>query len=414
MSRAEVMSKRPQIHFTPATGWLNDPHGITWFGGRYHLFHQYVPGQTTWGPKCHWAHISSPDLLGDWLDEGIALAPGDGDDGIWTGSLVRDRAGRAQIFYTSVVNSNLDMGIIRVARPVDDSWKEWKKGEVVLRPPEDLNLTAFRDPFVQPDGDGWLMHIGAGTATGTALALRYRSRDLKSWHFESSTLERSTHDRDPVWMGSLWECPQVIEIDGYTVMISSIWGNNELHYAGAAIGSMSNGRLEVETWERISHGDSYYAPSFFRDRESRPCVLFWMRGPGGDEDGWASALSVPHLLSVNDGRLQLRPHPDLTIRVAALGDNQTGDVLFIQEANWITQQGKILEFVSDSEAPTAVLRASETALTLERVGRDNESIPYRGGDLALLVDGNILEIWAGGKILGATLEPGSRLRERAK
>ena len=398
------MSRRPQLHFTPERGWLNDPHGITWWGGRYHLFHQNVPDQTTWGPHCHWAHVSSPDLVGDWVDEGIALAPGEGDDGVWTGSLVLDPAGEAHILYTSIETSTMNMGVIRFARPLDSSWRQWTKGDIVIRPPEGLGLTSFRDPFVQREGEGWVMHVGAGSDTGVAMALRYRSDDLTSWRFEGSTLGRSTHERDPVWMGSLWECPQVIDIDGYTVMVSSIFDEGELHYAGAAVGTMVDGRLAVETWQRISHGDSYYAPSFFRDSESRPCLMFWMRGFGGEEAGWASALSVPHLLSVKNRRLHLEPHPHLTERLAAMGDGSTADIHYMSVPRWAPDQGTLFERRDSAGAPIAVVRATDAELVLDRPDTQSQSIPYRGGEITLLVDGDVLEIWTGGEILGASLE----------
>jgi beta-fructofuranosidase len=54
---------RPQFHFTARTGWINDPHGVTARDGRYDVFYQYVPGQTEWGPNCHWGHARGDDLF---------------------------------------------------------------------------------------------------------------------------------------------------------------------------------------------------------------------------------------------------------------------------------------------------------------------------------------------------------------
>jgi len=405
------VSARPRLHLTPEGGWLNDPHGITWHEGRYHLFHQYVPGRTTWGPNCHWAHVTSPDLLGDWVDEGIALAPGEGDDGIWTGSLVQDSAGRARIFYTSTVAPDIGMGFIRVAEPVDSSWREWRKGDIVIEPPRDLDLIAYRDPFVQREVDGWVMHVGAGTSAGRALALRYRSDDLESWTFEGSTLERSTSERDPVWMGALWECPQVVEVDGRDVMISSIWEDDVLHYAGAAVGGMVADQLNVQTWQRVSYGDSYYAPSFFRDRDGRPCVMFWMRGLGGADAGWASALSIPHVLSVAEGRLHLSPHPDLAARLEAEPERDATSGVLTRSLQWSPNSGDRLELRDASGVVTTSVRAADTALLLERSGLEAQSMPFSGGDVVLLVDGPAIEIWADGCILGGAIEPAAEIVE---
>ncbi len=75
---------RPRVHLTPATGWLNDPHGMYVLDGTYHLFFQHVPDSLEWRTDIHWGHATSTDLL-HWQMEPIALAPGDGDDGCWSG-----------------------------------------------------------------------------------------------------------------------------------------------------------------------------------------------------------------------------------------------------------------------------------------------------------------------------------------
>ena len=70
---------RPRLHFTARTGWINDPLGLSFHGGRYHLFFQYVPGQTQWGPEQCWGHATSDDLL-HWIEQPVALDDGDSTD----------------------------------------------------------------------------------------------------------------------------------------------------------------------------------------------------------------------------------------------------------------------------------------------------------------------------------------------
>lgn len=99
---------RPSLHVTPPSGWLNDPVGGLVHGGRQHLFYQYVPSSTRWQVACHWGHLVGDDLV-RWRHLPVALAPGDGDDGVWSGSAVVDRSGPV-IVYTSVVDGRLELG----------------------------------------------------------------------------------------------------------------------------------------------------------------------------------------------------------------------------------------------------------------------------------------------------------------
>lgn len=117
------------------------------------------------------------------------------------------------------------------------------------------------------------------------MALTYSSADLDHWGYDGVAASRSTSETSPVWMGALWECPQFFEIDGRWVMVSSIWDDDVLYHAGYGTGQLADGRFKADSWGQLSFGDSYYAPSFFRDRRGRPCLMFWMRGvsdPAGD------------------------------------------------------------------------------------------------------------------------------------
>lgn len=374
---------RPQFHFTAESGWINDPHGITFRDGRYDLFYQYVPGSQVWAPNCHWGHATSADLL-DFTQLPVAIAPGDGDDGIWTGSLVTDDAGESTIFYTSVVQPGIGIGRVRSAKPIDDEWIHWAKGPVVIDgPPAELDVIAYRDPFVFRDGEGWRMFVGAGLADGTATALSYSSADLEGWTYQGIAAHRSTHEKQPVWTGALWECPQLFELDGHHVIVSSVWDDDVLHYVAYGIGSYSDGSFTADTWGRLSFGDSYYAPSFFRDSEGRPSLMFWLRHVEDAAEGWASAHSIPHTLTLDGDVLVATPHSGL------LAYRGSGDIVG-HAADAVWSAGSRLEIASGDQM-SAVLETSEGVLTLT-VGENSWQMPHDGSSVRVIVDGPALEI----------------------
>ena len=400
---------RPRLHLTADNGWINDPHGVTFHAGEYHLFHQYVPGSMVWAPNCHWGHTVSPDLL-SWTHRDVAIAPGDGDDGIWTGSLVDD-GDRTRILYTSVAQPDLGLGSVRIATPNDAAWNTWTKGEVVVRPPAELDLIAFRDPFIRRENGSWRMFVGAATRDGDALALTYTSEDLDTWTYDGVALSRSTQQVEPVWMGALWECPQIFSVDGHWTMVSSVWDDDVLHYAGYGLGdggSYDAGRFSPTDWGQLSFGGSYYAPSFFRDRDDRPCLMFWMRGVCDAEAGWASCLSVPHVLSVREGRLVASPHPELDAR--RRGPLEAGEHAATFDLVWDPTSPDDELLLEGPSGKTARLAVSDGNVALERPGQETWSMPCGGGPVRVIVDGSVMEISSDRGILGGPVEPTSTWR----
>lgn len=386
---------RPQFHFTADRGWINDPHGITFRDGRYHLFFQHVPDSLDWAPNCHWGHASSGDLF-SFEHHPIAIAPGEGDDGIWTGSVVVDGE-RATAFYTAISTPDFGVGRVRVAYPTDQTWESWAKGDVVVTAPEGLELVAYRDPFVVRDSEaGWRMFVGAALADGTAAALTYVSTDLAAWEYDGFAAQRSSAEIDPVWTGSLWECPQIFEIDGRHVLVTSVWEADRLYYAAYAVGSLVAGRFAADTWGRLTWGDCFYAPSFFRDAQGRPALLLWLRDVRDAEAGWAGAHSIPYLLRLDGDRLVAEPHPGLTaLHRPVDGGRVDGSAA---DASW---RGSRLDVVSGGRAVVSFARDG-SHLLIEVAGVEHE-IPAEG-PLRVLVDGPILEVASAGGIFAAVLD----------
>ena len=99
--------ERPDFHLSPRTGWMNDPNGFSYYKGQYHMFYQYYPYESKWGPM-HWGHAVSDDLL-HWEYRPAALAPDEAydRDGCFSGSAIELPDGRHLLMYTGVVKEHL-------------------------------------------------------------------------------------------------------------------------------------------------------------------------------------------------------------------------------------------------------------------------------------------------------------------
>lgn len=363
---------RPAFHFTAGEGWINDPLGVTWKDGQYHLFYQYVPGRTTWASNCHWGHATSPDMIA-WTEQGVAVAPGDGDDGVWSGSIVTDTEGAATMFYTSVTEPDLGIGTVRSATPDNDSWDSWTKGGKLMTAP-DLGVVAYRDPFVFRDGGQWRMLVGAGLEGGTAAAVSYSSTDLSQWTLDGIAAQRSGTATDPVWTGTMWECPQLFEIDGSHVLVTSIWEDDVLHYVAYGVGSYADGKFTARSWGQLSYGKSYYAPSFFRDKNGSPSLIFWVRGVISSNEQWASALSVPHTLTLDGDTLVATPHADLA--------------KYTQPGQLEQVSSSVFETVLDGGADLHLTVTAGTVIRLATVDGDLAILRHDGDSLRVTASGN--------------------------
>ena len=367
--------RRPRLHFTADRGWINDPHGLTWHDGRYHLFFQHVPTAAEWSPAIHWGHAVSDDLL-HWTERPVALSPDDQDDGVWSGCVVEADDGRTWLFYTSVRADRLGLGAVRVAHPTDVGWDTWRKGDVVVVAPEELDLVEFRDPFVCRDGEAWRLVVGGGTADGTALALTWTSADLETWAYDGVLALRQTSDVEPVWTGSAWECPQLFRVDDRWVLLVSVWDRGRTHDETYAVGDLVDGRFVAGPWRRLSHGPAHYAASAFTDAAGRPCLIHWLRGVADPAGRWAGAHSVPHLLRLDGDRLVVEPHPA------------------VAEAAEVLLPGTTRSFGSHE-----VTLGADHVLTVHHPGQ-TWAMPCSGGDVRVLADGAVVEIFGPAGVAG--------------
>lgn len=201
---------RPQFHFSPREEWMNDPNGMVYFEGEYHLFYQHNPDSTVWGPM-HWGHAVSKDLT-HWENLPIALSP-DSIGFIFSGSAVIDLNNTSglgskkhppmvAIFtYRHLKNSPRGFESEAIAYSLDNgrTWVKYKDNPVL----KDENSLGFRDPkvFWYEEAKRWIMIISSEDRVRI-----YSSLNLKEWVFESDFGDHlGAH-------GGVWECPDLFEL----------------------------------------------------------------------------------------------------------------------------------------------------------------------------------------------------------
>ncbi|MEV6833130.1 GH32 C-terminal domain-containing protein [Streptomyces sp. NPDC051133] len=198
---------RPQVHFTPAKNWMNDPNGLIWHKGQYHLFYQYNPQGNTWG-HMSWGHAVSTDLV-HWKQLPLAL-PEDDQEMVFSGSVVLDKDnttgfGTRKNPALVAVYTSAYQHVAKQAQSLaysTDGGLTWTKysGNPVL----DIGSAEFRDPkvFWYAPTRSWRMVAVKATEHKVAI---YSSPDLKSWtHLSDFGPAGAT--------GGVWECPDLFEL----------------------------------------------------------------------------------------------------------------------------------------------------------------------------------------------------------
>ena len=320
---------RQKLHLEPPQGWLNDPNGLCFYQGKYHVYFQYAPDSAEGkGKKC-WGHYQSPDLL-NWEFTGIALRPdiAEDRDGVYSGSaLIKD--GILHLFYTGNVKEAGDHDYILTGRGANVIQVSTADGQnmsektVVLRNQDypDFCSCHVRDPKLwQADGK-YYMVLGARTKDDKGCVLTYGSADLKSWQYEG---QFSLPD-----FGYMWECPDQFDLDGRQYLSISPQGLTPEEFRRQNV--YQAGYFYQNEFYEWDYGFDFYAPQIFPAPDGRRILIGWMGLPDIDYQnptvqlGWQHCLTVPRVLTaLPDGRLAQYPAKELEALRQAAGHVAAG------------------------------------------------------------------------------------------
>lgn len=264
---------RPQYHHTPLYGWMNDPNGMFYKDGVWHLYYQWNPYGSHW-ENMTWGHSTSRDLI-HWEAQPTAIEA-DALGTIFSGSCVVD-GDRVVAFYTSAGQHQTQS--TAVSHDNGLTFEKYAGNPIITSDQPD-----FRDPkaFWNEEARLWNLILAVGQEMHI-----YSSKDLKQWKFES------TFGKEYGGHGGVWECPDLFKIDDKWVLLCNI--NPGGPFGGSAtqyfIGQFDGHKFTCESMPKVTkwldHGKDHYATvSFYNAPDDRRVVLAWM-------SNWQYANQVP-------------------------------------------------------------------------------------------------------------------------
>lgn len=318
-------TEKPSFHITPPVGWINDPNGFSCYKGEYHLFYQYHPYSTHWGPM-HWGHVKSKDLI-TWEQLPCALAPDEEYDGqgCFSGTAIQD-GDRHVLIYTSVVDKEQQDGthLIRQTQSIavgdGENYEKLICNPVIKADclPEGSSPVDFRDPKIWKEGDRFYAVVGSFAGDGSGQLALFSADSVDDWRFEK-ILDASRNE-----YGKMWECPDFFELDGRQVLIVSPQfmesrdleihgGNNVLYF----VGDYDREKMEFHRGEgfQVDYGLDFYAPETTEGPDGRRIMIGWLQSWDNyltpEQQKWSGMMTIPRELSVQDGKLIQRPVREL-------------------------------------------------------------------------------------------------------
>jgi len=368
---------RPQFHFSPETAWTNDPNGLVYYEGQYHLFYQHNPDSTVWGPM-HWGHATSTDLL-HWEHLPIALYPDDIGT-IYSGSAVIDHDNTSGFgveggapfiaFYSYNVQSQA------LAYSNDGHNFVKYEGNPVIQTPE--GYIDFRDPkvFWHSETSKWVAIISQGHH-----AVFYSSTNLIDWQYLSMF--------KPEGGSFLWECPDIFHLQGIAGSAWVVTVANNRYFIGSFDGVTFT--ASDQDAKLLDYGRDNYAAVTYNNLDRRVSIgwmLTWDYANYIPTSTWRGSMTIPREISltmINDHMyLQSFPVKEIesimTLNIAIdeiiieegdtyelLEDVNQAEISFYASHSFSLYlqnlQGEFLKVTYDSQANTVTINREHSGLT---------------------------------------------------
>lgn len=350
-----------QYHYQPEHGWVNDPNGLVYFKGDYHVFYQHAPHyEVPWKEPMHWGHARTRDFL-HWEELPVALFPDMPYDngGCWSGTaIVKDDT--LYLFYASIYtpeNTQERVQTVSVAWSTDGVHFEKYAGNPVLDHYPVDGSPDFRDPAVAKIGDQYYcVMASAHVESKKARLLLYQSTDLLHWQYEGVLCE---------WADCKFaECPSFMKSGDQYLLATSVCTFRD-HYFSVMFGNFRDGKYTPQITGEVDKGPDQYAGQIFQDPKGRNLLISWI--PGWRYSGYAEkdvgCMSVPREMKVKNGKVIGYP---------------------VEE---------VQHLLTDSDP---AVQRTENGFIIPRTGRDPVVYDKGPAELKILRDGYILEVYVNG------------------
>ena len=314
-----MMIKKQRYHLEPDTGLLNDPNGLVFYKGIYHVFFQWNRFEKNHSYK-EWGHFTSKDMV-HWKKEGSALVPDQlyEKNGVYSGSACT-KGNQLFLYYTG--NNKTD-GVRKSSQclAITEDGKTFIKKGVILKTPSEFT-EHFRDPKVWHADYGYYMVGGAQKKNGKGAVALGSSSDGENWKYDSILAESDQYE--------MIECPDFFEINGQGMLVYCLQHRDnendssqdsfsvyKLFSLDGKTKRSQNSNLDKD-WKRLDQGFDFYAPQTFEAPDGRRILLAWMSRMNEKEEKKFSqneknihCMTLPRELSFKHGELCQLPIKEL-------------------------------------------------------------------------------------------------------
>ncbi|MCH4169068.1 MAG: sucrose-6-phosphate hydrolase [Streptococcaceae bacterium] len=416
VSRSQYL---PKYHIYPKTGLMNDPNGLAYFNGKYHIFFQWYPFDAVHGLK-HWGHTESEDLI-HWSNQEFALIPDQEfeKNGCYSGNSI-EHNGKLFLFYTANYKTpagkiakqamaimSPDGKIEKLDRPIIDGAPDGLSGEL-------------RDPFVFKRDNQFYMLLGGGKFNGVSrngfgdegVLLIYQSDNLYDWDY-LGLIDL------PIDTGYMLECPSIVTVNGQDVLMLSPMGisETELQFKNRFATVQLVGHLDIENLKfinqseeilEIDSGFDYYAPQAFYGEQHQAISFAWF-GCGEpayttDQEKWKHGLTMPQEIKINANQLYRFPVQELLEAFDDLTPIDSSSIQIETKYYRLHLEGGCNIAIGDENDTWTLDYDSNTALvTLSRMGLAKQIDPEYGeirqakleqlNSVDVFVDNSFIEIY---------------------